>query len=162
MELIKVKNGAFTRYEELLLKRDQVQKEAAQILVNYTREFGELLANTFESRIICIRLKKEIAWCQARLNRGEKIDVDAMKDAIDKTMAMYYDELAQMLARAKEAQKWKPLSPGKALEVKRIYRELAKKLHPDINPMTGQTPQLLELWNRIVLAYEASDLEYLR
>lgn len=162
MQLIRINNGAYDRYEKLLLKRDQLEKDAAQILISYTKEFGDLLTESFEARIACIRLKKEIAWCQAQLNRDTKIDADAMKREIDTIMAAYYRELADMYAETKAAKGCERISEVTLIAVKRIYRKLAKQLHPDINPMTAKEPQLSELWNRISIAYNANDLEELR
>ncbi len=162
MQLIKVKDGSYERYEKLLLKRDQLEKDAAQILIEYTREFGDLLTESFEAKIACIRLKKEIAWCQAQLNRGTKIDADAMKQDIDRIMAAFYRELEDMYAETKAAKDCERISGVTMLAVKRIYRKLAKQLHPDINPMTAGEPKLSELWNRISIAYNANDLEELR
>lgn len=162
MQLIKVNDGSYERYEKLLLKRDQLEKDAAQILIEYTREFGDLLTEGFEAKIACIRLKKEIAWCQAQLNRGTVIDADAMKQEIDRVMAAFYRELKDMYAETKAAKDSERISAVTVVAVKRIYRKLAKQLHPDINPMTAREPKLSELWNRISIAYNANDLEELR
>ncbi len=162
MEIIKVRNGLYEQYEELLLKREHFLKEASQYLIGYTREFGDLIAEVFEIKIRCIRLKKEIAWCQKRLNQGRKIDLNAMKAEMDHTMAMYYEELADMVRDAEHARNFGFLTPVNAQQVKRIYRELAKKLHPDINPKTKEEEKLQELWNRISIAYYHNDLEELR
>lgn len=77
-------------------------------------------------------------------------------------MAMYYAELADMLRDAEHAKNWGVLSPVKSQQVKKIYRELAKKLHPDINPGTKEQEKLQDLWNRISIAYFQNDLEELR
>jgi hypothetical protein len=44
------------------------------------------------------------------------------------------------------------------LKIRRIYRRLAKLLHPDINPKTSEIPQLMELWNAITTAYNCNNL----
>lgn len=162
MEIIKVRNGQYEQYEELLLKREHFLKEASQYLIGYTREFGDLIAEVFEIKIRCIRLKKEIAWCQKRLNQGGKVDLDAMKAEMDRAMAMYYAELADMVRDAENAKSYGVLSPVKVQQVKKIYRELARKLHPDINPKTQKEEKLKDLWNRIAIAYYQNDLEELR
>ncbi len=162
MEIIKVRNGQYEQYEELLLKREHFLKEASQYLIGYTREFGELTAEVFEIKIRCIRLKKEIAWCQKKLNMGGKIDINAMKAEMDRMMAMYYAELADMVQDAENAKRFEYITPVKVQQVKRIYRELAKKLHPDINPGTKEQEKLKDLWNRISIAYYHNDLEELR
>ena len=75
MQIIKVKNDLYEEYKMLLLKRDQYQKDAVHILISYTRRFGDLISSIFRCKIECIRIKKEIALCQAFINRGEPIDM---------------------------------------------------------------------------------------
>ncbi len=162
MEIIKVRNGQYEQYEELLLKREHFLKEASQYLIGYTREFGDLTAEVFEIKIRCIRLKKEIAWCQKQLNKGGEINLNDMKAEMDHIMARYYAELADMVCEAENAKSFGVLTPVKAQQVKHIYRELAKKLHPDINPKTKEQEKLQDLWNRISIAYYHNDLEELR
>ena len=52
------------QYENLILQRDRLEKEAEQYRMNYFREFGELITDAFQARIDCIALKKSIAFCQ--------------------------------------------------------------------------------------------------
>ncbi|MBQ9032591.1 MAG: hypothetical protein IJ106_14235, partial [Parasporobacterium sp.] len=76
LEMKKVKNGAYEEYEQLLLRREHYRKEAGQALINYTREFGDMINAAFGKLIECIRLKKIMAMCQTYINRGQSIDVD--------------------------------------------------------------------------------------
>ena len=157
MELIKVKNASYGRYEELLLKRDQLYREAESILISYTKEFGELTAEVFSEKIECIRLKKAIAYCQAAINRGNAISIDDMHAYLDKSMAMYKAELKSMLTENENARNSKTSSIVDVQRAKKLYRKLAKLIHPDINPRTRELPELSDLWNRIVAAYHMND-----
>ena len=58
----------FTRYEELLLKKEQLLKDAESYRIAYIKEFGELTADVFKAKIECIRIKKNIAFCQAAVD----------------------------------------------------------------------------------------------
>ena len=162
MQIIKIKNGAYEEYEMLLLQRDQYRKEAAQILISYTRLFGDRINKAFEEQIACIRLRKTIELCQAALNHGESIDMDRIEELIKEQMESYYTELKRMLADTQAAKEAGTVSSATAQEVKRIYRKLAKQIHPDINPESRKSPQLMDLWNRIVIAYESNDLREIR
>ena len=57
-------------YEDLILQRDRLEKEADQIRLNYLREFGEEITAAFQARIDCIALKKSITFCQMKKNAG--------------------------------------------------------------------------------------------
>lgn len=161
MRLDKGTENDYDRYEDLLLKRDQIIKESGSILIAYTREFGELIQTVFMRKIECIRLKKMIAYCQKQINRGHKINMDEAGEAVDTEMAAYYVDLMDMMARNEEAKNAKSVDQLHLLSSKRIYRRLAKKLHPDINEKTETNEDLSLLWNRIVSAYQMSDDEEL-
>ena len=62
MEIIKVRNADYARYEELLLERDGLRKEAYITHGMYVKEFGELILGVFEKQIACIRKKKQIDY----------------------------------------------------------------------------------------------------
>ena len=61
-EIIRVKNSAYSRYEELLLRRDELRKEAFQLERQYVRTFGDLILQVFEKKIECIRKNKTIEF----------------------------------------------------------------------------------------------------
>ena len=160
--IVKVKNGAYEQYEQLLLQRDHYRKAAGQFLIAYTREFGDRINEVFEKKIECIRLKKTIAACQVFINRGETIDVDAMNERIRKEMARYYAQLEEILDETRTAKEGTPVPMAIVIEIRRIYRRLAKMLHPDINPMTSTLTQLMDIWNRVCIAYHSNNVEELR
>ena len=162
LQIIKVKNGAYEEYEMLLLQRDQYRKEALQILITYTRRFGDLINSVFEKQIHCIRLKKMIELCQSALNRGESIDMNYVKSQIDAEMKAYYKQLEEMLADTQATKESKSVPAVTVMEIKRIYRILAKLIHPDINPESLKIPELQDLWNRIMIAYQNNDIKELR
>lgn len=144
-------------YTELLVQRDQLEKEAASYFTVYTQEFGELICANFELKIQCIKVKKSISYCRRRLNRGLSVDPSKMEEEIEREMTAYYlqrDELQKSYSRAKEAKNVDGIS---FMRAKKIYRRLAKLLHPDINEKTEQNAELMDLWNRIVDAYHMSD-----
>ncbi len=154
-------------YEELLARRDQFTKEAASFLVCYTKEFGNLITGNFELKVECIKLKKMIGYCRRRLNRGLKIDADRMNSDIDREMQLYYAQLKDMTKDVTEAKNAKPVGAFRFTRSKKIYRRLMKILHPDVNKKNMENEELRELWERIVNAYnhsnvdELDDLEFL-
>ena len=162
LQIIKVKNGDYEEYEMLLLQRDQYRKEATQILITYTKRFGDRINTVFEKRIHCIRLKKTIRLCQNALNHGESIDIDNIRSRIDTEMTAYYKQLEEMLDETRTAKEYRQIPAVTAMEIKRIYRKLAKQIHPDINPESRTLPALQDLWNRIVIAYQNNDVKELR
>lgn len=157
--IIKIKNSSYKRYEELLIQKETFEKEAHHYLVLYIHEFGELIAKIFQLKIECIRQKKAIALCQAALNRGNFPDLESIKNKLDKRMAKYYEELAEMVKNNALYKNLVYVPEAKLIKIKTIYRKIVKILHPDINPHTNKSKELKELWERANIAYRANDLE---
>ncbi|MBQ1407036.1 MAG: hypothetical protein IIY88_02770 [Eubacterium sp.] len=161
MDLVKAVNSRFEEYEKLLLERDQLEKEAGQIWTAYVKVFGQLISDVFEQKIECIKRKKMIAYYQKALNCGEVIDPGKMSEFIEREMASYYVELKQMLEENRLCENSGTHSPYEVKRSKTLYRRLAKLIHPDINPETDRHEVLMDLWNRICIAYGHNDVKSL-
>lgn len=160
-DIIKITNEQdnLARYEELLLRRDTVRKEAEQYQIRYFREFGDLMVKSFELKIECIRKKKTIAYCQQQINHGKKIDGVQLDKFINREMADYYSDLEMMIQHNKAVKESERISEYDVFKVKKLYHELAKLIHPDLHPDIAGDAQIAEYWQRIVIAYEHNRLE---
>ncbi len=154
-------NENYQHYEKLLFERDKYKKQAGEYLRDYIREFGELLTDVFRKKISCIEKKKMINYCQLRLNRGEMIDAQAMNEYIRREMEEYNEQLANMMHNNELCRKDVAISNSDVMQIKRIYRRIAKKIHPDIHPGTLDLPVLSDLWVEVTDAYERNDLKAL-
>jgi len=161
MELIKSSDTQYEEYENLLLERDQVQKEAGQIWTAYVIEFGQLISDVYEEQLECVKCKKTIAYYQNAINHGGVIDQDAMQAYLDQEMASYYAELARLQKENEDCKNSGESTPYEVRRSKTLYRRLAKLIHPDINPETDRQEKLTELWQRIVTAYHHNDIKEL-
>lgn len=158
-EITHVKNSSYARYEELLMRRDNVQKEAFQWDKEYIRVFGDKILKIFELKLTCIRKKKAISYCQAVANHGGVVDQYELQKYLEKEMAAYQAELEAMIRDNEAAKNSQEIPEIEVLEIKKIYRRLAKKLHPDINPNTSKVDELIDLWGRISVAYKCNSLK---
>ena len=148
-------------YEKLLFERDRVKKEADNYLRLYIHEFGELLTELFRKKISCIEKKKMISYCQAAVNYGKLIDIEEMNRHIEREMSDYQQQLNDMIENNKTCKNLDTISQNEYLKTKRLYRKIAKKIHPDLNPVTENNPVLSELWINVMNAYHRNDLEAL-
>lgn len=161
-EIIRVKNSSYGKYEELLIRRDNLIKESFQLEMDYMREFGDEILKLFELKLTCIRKKKTITYCQAIANRGEAINQNELQDYLLKEMAAYQAQLNEMVDNNNAAKKSATISQIELMQIKKIHRRLAKVLHPDINPLTEKNEKLMDLWQRIMLAYSCNNLKDLQ
>ena len=159
MDLIKIALGDYPRYEELLLRKDKFEKEALMWYDEYIRVFGKYHIDLFELKVECIRLKKVISLAQMEINRGEVPIIEKINSIVSEQMTSYYEELEMLVKEHDASVKAAVIPAHKVQKVKKIYRDIAKVLHPDINPKTNEDPNLLELWNRTVIAYKCNHIE---
>ncbi len=148
-------------YEKLLIRRDQLERDAGSYQTAFDAEFGDFLIINFELKVKCIRVKKEIAYCRRRINRGLSIDVDRMKTEIDSEMKLYKLQFNEMIAGVKGAKETEKVSDYEYRLSRKIYKKIVKAIHPDIYPMTTEDENLKELWNRVVKAYHKLDTKSL-
>ena len=159
MDLIKSTDSKYEEYENLLLERDQITKEAGQIWTVYLQLFGKLITDNYEEKLECIKCKKTIAYYQNALNHGGVVDSAAMEKYMEQEMAEYYANLRRMLKENEDANNAGTSTPYEVARAKTLYRRLAKLIHPDINPETDHSLQ--ELWQRILIAYHHNDVKEL-
>ena len=161
MDLIKSTDSRYEEYENLLLERDQITKEAGQIWTVYLQLFGKLITDNYEEKLECIKCKKTIAYYQNALNHGGVVDSAAMEKYMEQEMAEYYANLRRMLKENEDANNAGTSTPYEVARAKTLYRRLAKLIHPDINPETDHSKELQELWQRILIAYHHNDVKEL-
>ncbi len=161
MELMIIENPRYKEYEDLLIERDQLLKEAESIWILYMQTFGRLITDIYAETIECIKRKKVIAFYQLMRNRGEMLDTLALQQYLQREMAQYNAHLEQMLREKQECDQAGKASPADVHQAKVIYRRLAKLLHPDMHPEQAEDPVLKDLWQRTLEAFARSDVKAL-
>lgn len=159
MEIVKVNDSRYDTYEELLMRRDSLKKEANIYLALYINRFGELAADIFKKKIDCICRKKAISFCAAFANRSQPVDFDQLNEFIRASTEEYREQLSQMIRDNENCRKMEEIPEETVMHVKKIYRRIAKMIHPDINPITADDPVFKELWARVDIAYRCNDLK---
>lgn len=157
--IVRTGNAAYSKYEELLIRRDEVSKQAYIYEREYVRTFGDLILEVFNMKIEAIRKKKTIRFCQIYANKGQKVDRHALEVYLAREMAEYRAQLARMVEDNENAKKSRRITEADLLRIKRIYRHLVKRIHPDINPATNNNVELRGLWQRMLIAYNCNDLK---
>lgn len=158
-QIIKGENRAYEKYEELLIRRDNLKREAAQYHHEYIRFFGDYITESFRVKIECIKKKKMIAYCQKLENQGKKIISLALAAFIEKEMANYKAELDAMILDVNAAKGARSITATDVRKIKDIYYGLVKLLHPDLHPELADDETIKDYWKKIEIAYRHNHLE---
>lgn len=151
----------YDQYKELIMQRDHIRKEGFLYREEYYRLFGDLLSESMNLKIQCIELKKRITFCQKYVNHGKKIMKEELDQYIEILMKDYQKELNQLCQDVKNSKDVSYLSDEEIKKIKRIYRKIAKSIHPDLHPELFEKPEVQDLWDRTMVAYTCNDLEEL-
>lgn len=135
-----------------------VEVVGPNLKAHYMVLVGLLEHRVYELKTKVNRWKRRFALRQRFLNRGEEPDLVGIEAELDQEFAEYLAEIKKHLAEIKEASlvfHAERLSEKESSELRCIYLDTVKKLHPDINPGLPQAAR--DLWNQIQAAYSGQD-----
>lgn len=159
-EQVKLLAGELAR---LLAERDELRRVVGPNLeADHRARIGEHLLENLRLECQAARLKRELELVQAALNRGEAPDYVDILRTLDDEFAAWLERLraettALLAARARLGS----LRPAaESREFRQLYRQLVRRLHPDVNP--AQPEAARHLWARVQEAHANGDLDELR
>lgn len=153
-----------TELSMLLLERDELEFVTCKnIEVAYYLKFGALEYKAYEAQCTALRLKRKIELIQVRLNRQEKVDLLIVEQTLDTEFADYKKILNEKIDKMNEAIEYSnldELTSQQSKELKKLYRNIVKNLHPDINP--NVTSEQLRLLENAITAYKNGNIATLQ
>ena len=148
----------------LLLQKDELLLiKSRRIEAAYLRRFGALELKLYECFCDCLRAKKKARLVRACCNRREQVDLEQIESALDEELVQYREELANRFRRVEGAAEYREgpgLTQRGQKELKELYRQAVKALHPDLHP--GEDEKRTRALDQAMRAYKAGDLETLR
>ena len=138
---------------------DQILQQKPYWEAKYTEAFGVLEQQCYAAFVRSSELRRRIALARAYMNHGAEPDAEAIDEQIAQEFKEYEEMLRQMeeeRVRAAQILGAKEMSDEDTKRFKHLYRQLAKKLHPDLHP--EQTAEMKKLWQRAMDAYVLGDL----
>ena len=163
-DLIKIKSSSYLRYEELLLKKEQLRKEAAKYGLLYEQAFDSISKEVAAYRLDCVKKRKIISYCRSVLSSGSIIKQKELDIFIEKAIQDYQETLDYLNDENNGKQEQDDDSitdEEKQKSLKTIFRQLAKQIHPDMNTDLKDDNTIADLWNRANIAYNCNNLEEL-
>ncbi len=149
---------------KLITHRDELLAAVKPNLeARYYALVGKEQYRLFTVRNEVLRLRRKIELIQASRNRGEKPDPEFIERLLDEELQQWIEELRDLGRKIEWAEyhnRLPALSAAGARELKKIYRELVRKLHPDFNEELPENFQ--HIWERVLTAYRNGDLEELQ
>lgn len=147
----------------LLQKDDLLLIQCRRIETAYLRRFGALELKLHESWCACLRAKKKAKLIRAVQNRRERADLRQIEAALDEELSVYRQRLEaqfQRVAGVMEKHEGPGLSSRGVKELRTLYRQAVKALHPDLHPGTEEANA--RKLQQAMRAYRAGDLNTLR
>ena len=186
-ELIEDIQRLRTRLAELIAERDElVNHVCREIQADYDEKIGvlELQAKDAENQILM--LKRMIELLQAEINHGKKPSLRNAEKQVTEEFREYQDKINEKAEEIRQARAYadkrkktrknlpasmdgpysdiedqeQALTDDDLAELKKLYRQIVKNLHPDINP--DITDEEKELLRQAAEAYRGGDLHTLR
>ncbi|HHX87335.1 MAG TPA: hypothetical protein GX693_04040 [Firmicutes bacterium] len=153
-----------TELSKLISDRDYLLSTVKPDLeAKYYLRIGKEQYRLFLIRNEVLRMRRKVELIQACVNRGEGPDLKQIERDLDKELQKWREEVLELSRKIQQAElqeKLPRLSFEGTRELKKLYRELVRKLHPDINEYLPKNFKYL--WERVLTAYQCGDLEELQ
>ena len=162
-QLLEQYNLLRTEYIKLLNDKDVLLNWGKpQLEALYSTRIGIHQIERLQMQLRIQAMKRKIELVQGAINRNEPFDVNEIELQVGEELARAELNIMQL---AVEIEKAKTLltnldTPQRSAELRTLFKQLAKQLHPDANP--GLTAEQTEIWHLVKQAYETGDLEKLK
>lgn len=107
-------------------------------------------------------LKRKLELARSAINQGEVPDFQAIEDLVSEELILAQVQINFQVDQLRQSKEMLSnlSSPTKSAELRKLYRIMARQLHPDINPNLSEAQT--NLWHQVKNAYETGDLDRLK
>jgi hypothetical protein len=152
-----------TAYIKLLNDKDVLQEWGRpQLEALYSMRIGVFQLEQLQLELRIKALKRKIEMVRSMITRNLPLDVGAIEMQIAVELSDAELEVMQAATRIENSKAMLSHldSPQRSAELRTIFKQMAKLLHPDVNPALSVEQQ--EIWHKVKGAYEEGDLEKLK
>lgn len=143
----------------LVFQHDSLVTELIPALeAEYLAKLGPGRTRVLELQLENRRLQRRIEAIQACLNRGRVPDLERIDQALEEELSAWTEEVARQRRQVEKARQAlvEPMPVAELRQIRSLYRELVKLLHPDLNPVT---PERARLWLQVQHAWQQGDAQ---
>jgi hypothetical protein len=129
----------------------------------YQQALGPAHLAALHAQVEAQRAKRLVELAMQAVNRGQSAPpLAGLTAQVEQELTTWRQHIAAMADGVQQATRalTKALTPADTTTLKHLYRDLAKRLHPDAN--TQQSEREQQLWQQVQEAYCDGDLERLR
>lgn len=159
-EVKQLKEDIASLYEE---KDELVYHICKNIEAEYMSKVGILEYKLYEFNCKILRLKRKIELYQQKINMQELPDENEIENKLDKEYSQYEKKLnsiSNTIQKLLYRKNLDFLSEEESREIKKVYRKLIKKLHPDLTKENNKQKEKLLI--QVTNAYKRGDIETLK
>ena len=151
-EYIKILND-----KDVLLNWGKPQLEAL-----YATKIGVYQIEKLKQQLYIKGLKRKIEMLQSAISKGEDFDVNQIELKVAAELANAELKIMGEVTKLEKAKQalTNLHSPERSAELRKIFKQMAKQLHPDANPKL--TTEQMDIWHLVKNAYETGDVEKLK
>lgn len=123
------------------------------IQTRYLINLGALRVDALCAQLSVMRTRRRIALLRLHLERGDRMRAGIFNQRLEREFRVWDERLKYETEQIDLAKaRFSSLTPNEDEdEIRHLYRQLAKKLHPDINLDRGE--EVKSLWPSVVSAY---------
>ena len=129
---------------------------------NFVIKVGALQVELLQVQVDVMRVRRKIGILRDKVEKGELVRINEIEEQVALEFQSWDKKLKNEHARVNEAKARFSSLPSldDADEIQSLYRRLAAKLHPEINPDQGAEARAF--WPQVHLAYAWGDLFQLK
>jgi hypothetical protein len=152
-----------TEYIKLLNDKDVLLQWAKpQLEALYNTRVGYLQIENLRTKLHIKALKRKLELAWSAINQDKSVDVDDIEIQVSSELAEAEFHIMHEITKLENSKYLLSHleSPERSAELRKIYKQYAKQLHPDVND--NLTKEQINLWHLVKEAYETGDLEKLK
>ena len=157
LDLLKEEYIKLLNDQDVLINWGKPQLEAL-----YSTRIGIWQVKRLQTQLRIKGLKLKLEKVRSCINQNNPVDITTIELEVAAGLA---EAEARIMLESGKIEKAKELlshlhTPERSGEIRKLYQELAKQLHPDVN--NNLTKEQVQLWHLVKEAYENGDLEKLK